>query len=76
MHGYFSYAFLISSAKTSIITSLTDKSNNVKFTDCNQPQVKTIYQLNQEYLLEMKNLLKANLQKEKIIKKHILSIID
>lgn len=26
---------------------LTDKSNTVGFTDCYQPQMKTIYQLNQ-----------------------------
>lgn len=49
MHGYFSYAFLISLAKILLILSpLTDESNIVGFTDCYQPQVKTIYQLNQE----------------------------
>lgn len=59
MHEYFSYAFLISLAKTLIIVSpLIDESNIVGFTDYYQPQVKTIYQLNQEYLLRMKNLLK------------------
>lgn len=60
MHGYFSCAFLISSAKTWIIMSLLiDKCNIVGFTDCYQPQVKTIYQLNQESLLVMKNLLES-----------------
>lgn len=79
MHGYFSYAFLISLAKTLIILSpLMDESNIVGFTDCYQPQVKAIYQLNQDYLLRMKNLLKkkTNLQRKKIIKKHISPIID
>lgn len=58
MYEYFSYAFLISLAKTLIILSpLIDESSIVGFTDY-QPQVKTIYQLNQEYLLKMKNLLK------------------
>lgn len=35
-----------------------DESNIVGFTDCYQPQVKAIYQLNQDYLLRMKNLIK------------------
>lgn len=41
IHGYFSYAFFIYSAKTWIIMSfLRDKSNIVGVTDCYQPQVK------------------------------------